>query len=214
MEIVNTADWERREAFQLFSRMEYPFYSVTIPVDVTRVKKAARERGVSFYHLMIWACTKAVNSVPQFRLRVRGDQVVRLERTDPSYTAMRKGSEQFQIITLPWEEDPAAFCRAAGEKEAAQTAFIEAGKETDGLIYFSCTPWFDFTALTNEHSLDRDDTIPRLAWGQYQERDGGLWVHLSVEVNHRLIDGWHIGRLKEALDREIGALDGEEESRG
>lgn len=206
MEYIDTASWERREAFALFSQMEFPFYSVTVPVDVTKVKKAAAERGLSFYRLMIWVCTKAVNSVPQFRLRVRGEQVVRLDRADPSYTALRPGSEQFQIITLPWQEDPAAFCQAAGRKEAAQTVFLEPEQETDALIYFSCVPWFDFTALTNEHSLDRDDTIPRLAWGKYFEREGRLWVHLSVEVNHRLIDGLHIGQLKAALDREIGAL--------
>lgn len=208
MEIIDIAAWERCEAFALFSGVEYPFYSVTVPVDVTEVKKAAEELGVSFYHLMVWTCTKAVNSVPQFRLRVRGDQVVRLDMTHPSYTTLKPGSEQFQIITLPWQEDPIAFCRAAKEKETAQTTFMDQEEESDELVYLSCTPWFDFTALTNEHSLDRDDTIPRLAWGKYQEKDGRLWLHLSIEVNHRLIDGYHIGQLKEALDREIAALDG------
>lgn len=206
MEYIDRSSWVRREAFELFSKMEFPFYSVTIPVDVTKVKKTAQEKNISFYHLMIWACTKAVNSVPQFRLRVRGDQVVRLDHTDPSYTTLRTGSEQFRIITLPWEEDLAAFCRSAEERERAQTGFIDQKQETDALVYFSCVPWFDFTALTNEHSLDRDDTIPRLAWGRYYEEADRLWVHFSIEVNHRLIDGYHIGQLKESLDREIEAL--------
>ncbi|HJG28178.1 MAG TPA: hypothetical protein K8V20_05995 [Subdoligranulum variabile] len=73
-------------------------------------------------------------------------------------------------------------------------------------MYFSCTPWFDFTALTNEHALDKDDTVPRLAWGRWYEEKGRWWVHLSVEVNHRLVDGLHIGQMKEALDAEIAAL--------
>lgn len=71
---------------------------------------------------------------------------------------------------------------------------------------FSCLPWFDFTALTNEHRLDRDDTVPRLAWGKYFTENGRLMVHLSVEVNHRLLDGRHIGALKERLDDEIATL--------
>ena len=48
--------------------------------------------------------------------------------------------------------------------------------------------------------------MPRLAWGRWYEENDRLWVHLSVEVNHRLIDGLHIGQMKEALDREIAAL--------
>lgn len=209
MEYIDKTTWERREAFQMFSRMEYPFYSVTLPVDVTNVRRTAKEHGVSFYLLMVWLCTRAVNAVPQFRLRVRGEQVVRLDRLDPSFTDMRKGEEQFHIVTLPWEADRFAFCRHARAKSDQQTHFIEAEKETDALIYFSCTPWFDFTALTNEHALDRDDCIPRLAWGKYYEENERLFVHLSVEVNHRTIDGFHIGQLKNAIDREIAAV-GEE----
>lgn len=29
---------------------------------------------------------------------------------------------------------------------------------------------------------------------------------MSIEVNHRTIDGYHLGLLKEAIDREIAAL--------
>ena len=206
MEYIDLNTWSRREAFALFSQVEWPFYAITIPLEVTRVKAVSRELGLSFYHLMVWLCTKAVNSVPAFRLRVRGDQVVRLDRTDPSFTTLRPGTEAFQIITMPWEEDPAAFCAHARERCSAQTAFIDQESETDALIYISCTPWFDFTSLSNERPANRDDTIPRLAWGRYYEDKGGLWVHLSVDVNHRTIDGFHIGQFKEAIDREIAAL--------
>lgn len=206
MEHIDLNTWPRREAFALFSHADWPFYSITLPLEVTRVKAVSRERGLSFYHLMIWLCTKALNSVPDFRLRIRGDEVVRLDRTDPSFTTLRPGAEVFQIITMPWEADPAAFCAHAKERCENQTTFFDQDAETDALIYFSCAPWFDFTALTNERSSSRDDTIPRLAWGRYYEDRGGLWVHLSIDVNHRTIDGLHIGRFREALDREIAAL--------
>jgi len=209
METIDLSTWPRSEAFKMFSGMEYPFYSVTMPVDITNVKKAARARELSFYCLMIWLCTKALNSVPQFRLRMRGEQLVLLDKTDPSFTALNRGEEQFRIVTLPWEEDMLSFCKKAKEKSRRQTKFIEDDKETDSLIYFSCTPWFDFTALTNEHTLDKNDFIPRVAWGKYYEQNGSLFVHLSVEVNHRVIDGVHLGRLKEAIDAEIAALGGQ-----
>lgn len=206
MERIDLNTWSRREAFALFSKADWPFYAVTMPVEVTRVKAASRECGLSFYHLMIWLCTKALNSVPDFRLRIRGEDVVRLERTDPSFTILRPGEEAFQIVTMPWEADPASFCANAKARSEAQSGFLNQEAETDALIYFSCTPWFDFTSLTNERSANRDDTIPRLAWGQYFEDKGGLWVHLSLDVNHRTIDGLHIGRFKEALDHEIASL--------
>ncbi|HIV50278.1 MAG TPA: chloramphenicol acetyltransferase [Candidatus Faecalibacterium intestinipullorum] len=206
MQILDKETWPRKEIYEFFSRIDYPFYSVTLSLDVTNVRAFARAQGLSFYHLLIWACTKALNRLPAFRLRIRGEDLVLLDGADPSFTSMRPGEEVFQIITLPWEADPRAFCAHAGEKAARQATLLDQAAETDELIYFSCTPWFDFTALTNEHNFDRDDSVPRLAWGKYYEEGGRLWVHLSVEVNHRLIDGVHLGQLKQALDEEIAAL--------
>lgn len=207
IETIDQATWCRREAFELFSGVDYPFYSVTIPLDVTGVKAMSKQSGLSFYYLMIWVCTKAVNSVREFRMRVRGERVVLLERTDPSFTDLQQNAEQFHIVTMPWEEDAASFCRNAKARSAAQTRFVEQEKETDGLIYISCMPWFDFVSLTNERNFDKDDTVPRIAWGKYYEENGRLWVHLSIDVNHRLIDGVHIARLKEAIDAEIAAME-------
>lgn len=206
MERIDVSTWERREIYETFSKCGWPFYAVTIPVDVTNVKAFAKAKGLSFYHLMVWLVTKAVNAVPALRVRIRGGEVVRLDVTHPSFTSMRPGSEAFQIITIPWEPDMDAFCARARERCDSQQSFIEQQMETDELIYISCTPWFDFTSLTNEHDLNRDDAIPRVAWGKYYEDAGRLWVHLSIEVNHRTVDGFHLGQFKAALDRAIEAL--------
>lgn len=206
MEMIDKATWNRREIFELFSQIDYPFYSVTISIDVTNVKNVSKSKGISFYFLMIWICTKAINSVSEFRMRIRGEELVLLRQTNPSFTYMPKNSENFQIITMPWEEDYNSFCMKAKKQSDEQKCFIDAGKETDEFIYFSCTPWFDFTSLTNEHNFHKDDTIPRLTWGKYYEENGRLWVHMSIEVNHRTIDGFHIGKLKTAIENEINAL--------
>ena len=206
MDVIDKAIWERREIYEMFSKIDYPFYSVTIPIDVTKVKSISKSKGISFYFLMIWLCTKAINSVSEFRLRIRGEQLMLLPQTNPSFTYMPRNSERFQIVTMPWEEDYDTFCMKAQRKSTEQTSFIDDEAETDALIYFSCTPWFDFTTLTNEHNFNKDDTIPRLAWGKYYEENERLWVHMSIEVNHRTIDGFHIGKLKDAIDREINEL--------
>ena len=107
---------------------------------------------------------------------------------------------------MPCEGTIEDFCRAAKEKSAAQTAFIDLSQEGDGLIFLSCLPWLDLTALTNERDFDPDDSVPRLAWGRYVRREGRLELGCSVEVNHRFIDGLHLGRFAERLQESIDAL--------
>lgn len=51
----------------------------------------------------------------------------------------------------------------------------------------------EITSLSSERIIDADDAIPRIAWGKYVERDGKLQLCVSVDVNHRLIDGYYIG---------------------
>ena len=99
------------------------------------------------------------------------------------------------------------FCRAAKLRSAAQSRFIDAESESDALIFISCLPWLELTSLTNERDFDRDDSVPRISWGRYTRTDGRMTLGMSVEVNHRLIDGVHIGRFAQALEGLIDALD-------
>ena len=82
--------------------------------------------------------------------------------------------------------------------------------EGDDLVYFSCLPWVDLTALTNERDLTapgaKDESIPHIAWGRYVREGDRVTLGLSIEVNHRLLDGLHIGRFAEVLTRRIEAL--------
>ena len=206
MEKIDYASWPRREIFEFFSSVSCPYYSVTFTVDVTEVYRFCREKGLSFYYCMCWLCTEAVNRVEAFRYLIRDGEIYRLEKRHPSFTDLRKGQELFYIVTLPMQEDVESFCRAAAAKSAAQTSFIDMSAETEELLYLSCLPKVNLTSLTNEHDSSSDDAIPRIAWGKYREVNGRKELGLSLEVNHRFIDGVHIGRFAEELEALIASL--------
>lgn len=153
--------WPRRELFEFFSAMSQPFYSVSFRVEVTRLYDYVKPRGLSFYYALIYLCTEAMNRVEAFRIAIEGGKPVLLSARAPSFTDMKKGAESFHIVTMPAElgalED---FCRAAAEKSRSQRGFVDPAAESDALIYFSCLPWVDITALTNERDFDRDDSVP------------------------------------------------------
>ncbi|MBE7007712.1 MAG: chloramphenicol acetyltransferase [Ruminococcaceae bacterium] len=206
MEYVDHDTWPRREVFDHFSACSNPFYSVTYRQDVTALVEHCRASGLSFYLSLVWLSTKALNSVENFRYTVDGGRVALLSERIPSFCDLRPGSELFHIVTLPAGGDMAAFCAAAREKSAAQTVFLDQTSEGASLIYFSCAPWFDLTALTNERDFDRDDAIPRVAWGRYVEENGRKTLGMSLEVNHRFVDGYHIGKFAEELTKRIDSL--------
>lgn len=206
MQLIDMETWPRREAFEFFSGMSQPFYSVTFRLDVTRLRAYTKEHGLSFYYALVWLTTKAVNEVENFRYAISEGRVVLLDRRLPSFTDLHPGAEQFHIVNMPETgEDMAAFCTAAKEKSAAQKGFLE-GEDTEDLIFFSCLPWVEITSVTNERDFDPDDSVPRIVWGKYAEEGGRQRLQMSLELNHRFVDGLHIGRFYEILSGMIEKL--------
>ena len=212
MREIDYNNWERRQAYEFFSGISHPFYAVSFRQDVTGQYRCAKQQGISFYESMIWACTQAVNSVSAFRVAMRGGRPVELDMRHPSFTDLRPGEEQFNIITMRHNTDLSAFCEEASRLRRTQDTFLDESKETDDLIYYSCLPWIDLTAATNERDLSAphalDDSIPRIIWGKYTEENGRRILGISMEVNHRFIDGYHIGRFAQNLEQCINSLGG------
>lgn len=204
-QIVDRAAWPRRELFKFFSRMSQPFYSVTFRQDVTRLYQFAKENRLSFYYSLVYLCTQALNQVEAFRCGFQGEDLVLFDRRSPSFTDLHPGAETFHIVTMPCEGDIRTFCAAARERSAAQTTFLS-GPDGPDLIYFSCVPWVELTAVTNERDFDPDDAVPRVTWGKYAQEGDRKVLHISLELNHRFVDGLHVGRFHETLNALIEGL--------
>lgn len=203
---IDYNSWQRREIFEFFSAVSDPFYSVSFRLDVTRLYNYVKPRGLSFYYALVFLVTEAVNSVEALRVAMDGGKPVLLENRKPSFTDMKKGSEVFHIVTMPTGDSLEDFCAAAAEKSRNQQVLISAEEETQELLYISCLPWVDMTALTNERDFDRDDSIPRVAWGKYTEENGRKTLCVSIELNHRFADGVHIGMFARELERLMAEL--------
>ena len=208
---LELANWERKEIFSFFSGISNPFYVVTFRQDVTALHSFVKKKGLSFYYSLIWLATKAVNNVAAFHAVIRNGEVFRIGDRKPSFTDLKKGSENFYIVTMPLEDTVAELSAAAKKRSSEQDFFINPHGESDDLIYFSCLPWVDITAVTNERDLAAkgaaDDSVPHISWGKYVKNGDRLELGVSVEVNHRLIDGVHIGKFAQELTRLINELE-------
>lgn len=207
MKRIDLAAWPRREIYELFSACDHPFYSTTFELDVTNLKRYTKETGLSFYYSLSYLITAAMESVEAFRIRIRDGRLEVVDELIPSCTDLMPGSDCFVIVTLPHGEDLTAFCQQAKRIARTQKTLFDPNLESrDDLIYFSCLPWFSLTGFVTERNLDVNDCIPRVTWGKYQERDGRYILNVTVEVNHRTVDGVHVGKFYEALTKRIDAL--------
>lgn len=160
-----------------------------------------------FYPAMVFGVTKAMEAVDAFHYKDRDGVIVRHDTLVPSFTDLKPGSELFQIVTVEAGEDPADFC-PPGQGPGGGPDRVHHLRPWDGdqLVYFTCLPWFPLTALKNEKDVNPSDSVPRAAWGRWEEEGSRTRLLLSLELNHRLLDGVHVGRFYEALNRWMEGL--------
>ena len=88
---------------------------------------------------------------------------------------------------------------------------LEDGEDGESLFFVSCVPWLSYTALTQPTPTPADSN-PRITWGRWHRQEGRTLLPMTLLANHALVDGIHIARFYENLDRELAALCGGEKT--
>lgn len=207
MEFIDLDTWNRKEHFDFFHRMDYPQFNICANIDVTHFLNFVKNKGISFYYAMIYVSTKATNEVPNFRYRIRDDKVVLHDKLHPSFTELNN-DDLFKFVTVEMKDDLFEFVKLSEEKSKNQQAnfVFEELAGRDDFIYITCIPWIAFTHLSHTISLNKNDSVPRISWGKYFSDNQKVLLPFSVQVNHALIDGIHIGRYFTHLQNTLDSL--------
>lgn len=201
MKMIDMAQWDRKEHFAYFRQMDYPQFNVCAPADISGFIQHIRDRSLPFYYAMIYAVTVSANRVRNLRYRIRGGSVAEHDRLHPSFTALDKDTGLFKYVTAEMYGDMDEFIQNAREKERAQKGLFGDGSNEarDDLLYLTCLPWVSFTHVSHTIKLDKDDSIPRISWGKYYTEGSRTLLPFSLQVNHALADGFHVGQFFEEL---------------
>ncbi len=208
MKIIDIENWNRKEHFQFFSRMDYPQYNICMDIDISNFLNFIKKKKISFYYSMIYAASTILNKIENFKYRIRENEVILHDRIHPSFTDMNENDDLFKFVTIDLLGDIATFEKTAKKSSVSQKEFFELEKLAgrDDLIYITCIPWISFTHISHTISLNSNDSVPRISWGKYFKRDGKTWLPFSVQVNHALVDGFHIGKYIEELQNYLDSI--------
>lgn len=200
MRVIDMQTWSRRHHFELYRTFDHPHFSMSANVDVTAFHPYVKRIGSSFTVAMVYVITRASNAIPEFRQRIRGDQVVEHEVVHPGF-AVLVDQDRFSFCAVEYAEDFAEFAKRAADGIANVKAQLDldAKPEKDDAVYMSAIPWVSFTSFTHPMQLHPWDSVPRFAWGKSFDEGGTLKMPVSVQGHHAVMDGIHMGRFYERL---------------
>ncbi len=204
--IIDRENWPRREIYELFENSKSPHYMVSGYIDVTRVLAFKREHNLSFYLTLVYLTTQTVNAIDNFRMRVVDGKPVIYDKIHPNFTHKRSDEELYHIYTGLFEGPLEEWVRRTSEAIAGQHQLFGGEPHMPNVVYCSCNPSVDATAMSNPNLDNPEDAIQRINWGKYVQRDGKWMINVSVTPNHRFVDGYHVGLFFKHLQHLIDNL--------
>lgn len=200
MKLFDVKNWKRKEHFEFFSKMASPYFGIVAEVDCTKEYQRSKENKTSFFASYLHKSMIAVNQVQEFRLRIVDGQVYEFDTIHAGATIGRP-DETFGFIFVPFTEDFEPFNKEL-QKEIAEVQNSSGLRLNNddikkNLIRHSTLPWISFTALLHPTNFDQTESVPKITFGKITKRDDRLFLPVSVEAHHGLIDGLHIAKYLE-----------------
>ena len=193
---LDLENWPRKAAYEFFRDFEDPFFNFTSSIDVTRFYRFCKGSGLSISLSILYYVLVAVNDIREFRIRIVDGKLVEFDRIHGTQTILND-DETFSFAYFEMRDDVFAFNdvgKAALEKYK-QLKTYDVESDRFDLIYCSVIPWVSFTSFKHASRLDRTQTVPRIVFGKMFDDSEGKKMPLSVEANHMIMDGLHVGKL-------------------
>lgn len=196
--LLDLENWNRKEHFEHFSKMEEPFFGATVEIDCTKAYQTAKSLKASFFIYYLHKTLVAVNAIENFRYRIDNDKIYINDRIDASATIGREDGT-FGFSFIAYNPDFKIFEQnALTEIERIQTTsgLFTRTFDDDNLIHFSAIPWLNFTSLSHARSYTFPDSCPKISFGKMiTSASGKKTIAMSVHVHHGLMDGLHLGQF-------------------
>ncbi len=180
-------------------------FCVTFEVDITHFLDKIRKNGLSFTLAMVYAVCKCGNDIENFRYRFLDGKVVLYDSIDTSFTYLNKETELFKVVSVPMVDGLKEYVNLA-EKTAHEQREYFTAPPANNIFQCSAIPWVTYTHISHTISGNKENASPLFDWGKYYEKDGRFLMPLSVQAHHSFVDGLHIGRFTEMIQRFLNEL--------
>ena len=122
------------------------------------------------------------------------------EKVNTSFTYLEQETELFKVVNVEMQDTMEAYVTLAERIEKEQSVYFT-GPMGDDIFQFSPFPWVSFTHISHTDSGNRDQATPLFDWGNFMSGRERSCCLFSVQVHHSFVDGIHIGKLSQHLQK-------------
>jgi chloramphenicol O-acetyltransferase type A len=205
MREINPQQTTRAYAFEMWMQSPMPMVTFFKTLNVSRLLKISRCRGLKFNMLMCYCIGRAAVQVKEFYMLPVGDKLMQYD-TIAVNTIVANTAGEVSSCDVPYSEDLEQFnsdylyltkqvTESCTDHDLSQESMVIGTSaivdtEIDGAVGMN-------SGIFNN---------PFIIWGKYRKHLFRYSLPISFQFHHTQMDGAHAGKFLENLQREINHL--------
>ena len=204
MKEIDPGQTTRAYAFEMWMKAPMPMVTLFRTLDVTRLVRSARRRGLKFNMLMCWCIGKAASRIKEFYMLPVGDRLVQYD-TIAVNTIVANRDGEVSSCDIPFSDDldtfNADYLRLT--RRVAETCSNHDIADSM-VIGTSALARFDIDGAVGMYSGIFNN--PFMIWGRYRRHWFKTTLMVSFQFHHTQMDGAHAARFLELLQQTIRTI--------
>lgn len=192
---IDQENWGRKEYFEHFFSDVPCTYSITVKLDITRIK----EKKQKLYPTMLYYLAAVINRHAEFRTAINEDGELGIySEMIPCYTVFHKDTETFSNLWTEYKPTLDDFCAAYEEdmlKYGQQPGIIGKPNIPSNCFTVSMLPWATFEGFHLNLQKGYHYLTPIFTIGKYHQENERIILPIAIQVHHAVNDGFHVCRL-------------------
>lgn len=201
---INPQESRRAEAYALWLHAPMPMLTFFKTLDVSRLLRYSRRKGLKFNMLMCWCVGKAASGIEEFYTLPVGEKLIRYDSLAVNTIVLNR-EEGINSCDVPFSPDLAQFNRdylslTAQVRENCQNHDIEDSMA----VGTSALAQYDIDGAVGMYSGIFNN--PFTIWSRYRRSFFRTTLTVSFQFHHTQMDGAHAALFLNRLQAEIKGL--------
>lgn len=201
MNEVNPKETTRAYAFEMWMNAPMPMVTLFKTLDVTRLLKVSRKRGLKFNMLMCWCIGRAASQVKEFQMLLVDGKLIEYKSIAVN-TIVENSQGEVSSCDVPFSDDLARFNSDYLRLTRQIAESCENHDLPDSMVIgTSALAQYDIDGAVGMYSGIFNN--PFMIWGKYRKRLFKTTLTVSFQFHHTQMDGAHAACFLKLLQKEV-----------
>ena len=204
---INPKETTRAYAFEMWMQAPNPMVTFFKTLDVSRLLKISRKKGMKFNMLMCYCIGRAAAQVKEFYMLPVGGKLMQFD-TIAVNTIVANSAGEVSSCDMPFNEELEQFNKdyLRLTKQVAESCTDHDLSEQSMVIGTSALAQYEIDGAVGMYSGIFCN--PFMIWGKYKRGFFKTTLTISFQFHHTQMDGAHAAKFLDLLQREIDGLKG------